>query len=79
MAGAVLLGPVLPTASPLDFAVTATFVGLLVPQLRQRAARRPALIAAVVGLITAPLPHGAGLLIAAFAGLVPALLGRETS
>ncbi|HUH07066.1 MAG TPA: AzlC family ABC transporter permease [Egibacteraceae bacterium] len=78
MAAAVLLGPVLPAASPLDFAATATFVGLLVPRLRQRVARRPALIAAVVGLLVASMPNGIGLLIAAAAGLMPALLGRTS-
>lgn len=79
MGGAVLLGPILPAVSPLDFAATAMFVGFLVPRLRERAARRPAFIAAGVAVLTAPLPNGGGLLIAALAGLVPALLGRKSS
>ena len=79
MAAAVLLGPLLPAASPLDFAATAMFVGLLVPRLRERAAWRPAFIAGTVGVLAAPLPNGSGLLIAAVAGLLPALLRRSPS
>lgn len=78
MATAILLGPIIPAASPLDFAATAMFVGLLAARLRERAAHRPALIAAVVAVVAAPLPNGSGLLVAALAGLVPALLGRKT-
>lgn len=79
MTAAVLLGPILPAASPLDFAATAMFVGLLAPRLRQRSAQRPALIAAGIAVLAAPLPNGSGLLIAALAGLVPALLERSSS
>lgn len=74
MALAVLLGPVIPADSPLTFAATAVFVGLLVPRLRARVARRPAAIAAVVAVIAAPLPHGLGLLVGALAGVTPSLL-----
>jgi predicted branched-subunit amino acid permease len=80
MAVAVLLGPVLPLDSPLTFASSAVFVGLLVPRLRERIARRPAAIAAVVALIGAPLPHGLGLLVGVAAALLPSLLRpRSTS
>lgn len=79
MAGAWLLGPVVPTDSPLTFAVTAVFVGLVVPRLRERVARRPALIAAIVALVAAPLPNGLGLLVAVAAGISPALLTTRSS
>lgn len=79
MATAVLLGPVIPAHSPLDFAATAVFVGLLVPRLRERVARRPAAIAGVVALIAAPLPNGLGLLVGALAGIAPALFTRRSS
>jgi len=79
MATAVLLGPVIPADSPLDFAATAVFVGLLVPRLRERVARRPAALAAVVALVAAPLPNGLGLLAGALAGIAPSLLTRRTS
>jgi predicted branched-subunit amino acid permease len=69
-----LLGPTIPLDSPLGFAAPAVFVGLLVPRLRDRAARRPALVAAVVALLASPLPSGTGLLLAAAVGIAPALL-----
>jgi predicted branched-subunit amino acid permease len=78
---AVALGPVVPTDSPLTFAATAVFVALLVPRLRQHAARRPAAIAAVVALVASPLPHGLGLLVGALCGVLPTILfgGEERS
>jgi predicted branched-subunit amino acid permease len=74
MALASLLGPTVPADSPMMFAATAVFVGILVPRLREHAARRPALIAAVVAVIASPLPNGLGLLLGALAGIAPALL-----
>jgi predicted branched-subunit amino acid permease len=80
MSLALLLGPVVPADSPLTFAATAVFVGLLFPRLRARAARRPAAIAAVVTLLASPLPNGLGLLAGALAGIAPSLLRpRRTS
>jgi predicted branched-subunit amino acid permease len=65
---------VLPAHPPLEIAVPAMFVGLLVPQL----IRRPAVVAAGVGGIVAaaasPLPQGTGLLLGALAGLLAATL-----
>lgn len=75
MAAAVLAGPVIPSDSPLSFAATAVFVGLLTPRLRQQAARRPAVVAAVVALVASPLPNGLGLVLGALAGIAPSLLG----
>ena len=74
MTVAVLLGPILPLDSPLTFTATAVFVGVLVPQLRQRIARRPAVIAGVVALLAAPLPNGLGLLAGVVAGITPSLI-----
>jgi predicted branched-subunit amino acid permease len=74
MGVAMLLGPVIPIDSPLTFAASAVFVGLLVPRLRERVARRPAAIAAAVALFAAPLPHGLGLLLGVAAGILPSLL-----
>jgi predicted branched-subunit amino acid permease len=73
-AAGLLLGPVLPAHSPLEIAVPAMFVGLLVPQL----VHRPAIVAAGVGGVVAaaasPLPQGTGLLLGALAGLLAATL-----
>jgi predicted branched-subunit amino acid permease len=77
MAAAMLLGPSLGPDSPLAFAPTAVFVGLLAPRLRARAARRPAVIGAVVAIVAAPLPHGLGLLAGAVAGVLPTMLAAD--
>jgi predicted branched-subunit amino acid permease len=77
MSLALLLGPVIPADSPLTFAATAVFIGLLFPRLRARAARQPAAIAAVVTLLASPLPNGLGLLAGALAGVAPSLLRRR--
>jgi predicted branched-subunit amino acid permease len=76
---ALLLGPIIPADSPLTFAATAVFVGLLFPRLRERVARRPAAVAGVVALIASPLPHGLGLLVGALAGVAPSLLRPRRS
>jgi predicted branched-subunit amino acid permease len=79
MTVATLLGPIIPLDSPLTYAATSVYVGLLVPQLRERIARRPAFIAAVVALIAAPLPHGLGLLAGVAAGIAPTLLTSRSA
>ena len=79
MTVAVLLGPIIPADSPLTFTASAVFVGLLVPQLRERIARRPAAIAAVVALVAAPLPNGLGLLVGVAAGITPTLVRPRSS
>jgi predicted branched-subunit amino acid permease len=79
MGAAIHLGPVVSADSPLSFTATAVFVGLLVPQLRTRVARRPAAIAGAVTLIAAPLPNGLGLLVGIAAGVAPALLRSRSA
>ena len=78
MATGVLAGPVLPQISAFDFAVPAVFIGLLVPRLRERAARRPALLAAIAAILASPLPHGLGLLVGALVGLSPHFIRSES-
>jgi predicted branched-subunit amino acid permease len=74
MTAAVPLADLVPDASPLGFASTAVFVALLVPRLRVRSARLPAVLAAGVAIVASELPYGLGLLAGALAGLAPSLL-----
>ena len=74
MAAGVLAGPRLPSQSPLDFAVTAVFVGLLVPRLRDRRSWLPAGVAAVVAVLASPLANGIGLVVAIVVALVVTML-----
>ncbi len=58
----------------LDFAMIATFVGIVVPMLRNRPQLAAALVAAVVALIFHDLPYKLWLMAAAFAGIVIGVL-----
>ena len=54
----------------LDFAMLATFIGIVVPMLRNRPQVAAALAAAAVALLCHELPYKLGLLAAAFSGIV---------
>ena len=54
----------------LDFAMLATFIGIVVPMLRNRPQVAAALSAAAVALVCHELPYKLGLLAAAFSGFV---------
>ncbi len=54
----------------LDFAMVATFVGIVVPMLRNYPQLAAALVASGVALLAHDLPYKLGLLAAAFAGIV---------
>ncbi|MBV7564529.1 AzlC family ABC transporter permease [Pseudomonas sp. sia0905] len=62
----------------LDFAMIATFVGIIVPMLRNRPQVAAALVAAVVALIFHDLPYKLGLMAAAFAGILIGVLLERT-
>ncbi|OYV39260.1 MAG: branched-chain amino acid ABC transporter permease, partial [Thiomonas sp. 20-64-5] len=69
-------GALLGQASPalthlgLEFALVATFVGIVVPLLRERPSIAVALTAAAVALLARDLPYKLGLLLAALAGVL---------
>lgn len=54
----------------LDFAMLATFIGIVVPMLRNRPQIAAALVAAAVALVCHELPYKLGLMAAAFCGIV---------
>ncbi|TBU83439.1 branched-chain amino acid ABC transporter permease [Pseudomonas daroniae] len=58
----------------LDFAMIATFIGVVVPMLRNRPQVAAALVAAVVALVCHELPYKLGLMAAAFAGILVGVL-----
>jgi branched chain amino acid efflux pump len=65
----VVLGARLPDAVPLDFALPLTFIAIVVPMLRSRAALGAAAVAAAVALATAGLPYKLGLVAASIGGI----------
>ncbi|MBU1330065.1 MAG: AzlC family ABC transporter permease [Gammaproteobacteria bacterium] len=72
----VLFGQQVPNleAWGLDFAMLATFIGIVVPMLRNRPQVAAALVAAGVALVCHGLPYKLGLLAAAFSGIVLGVL-----
>ena len=58
----------------LDFAMLATFIGIVVPALRSQPQIAAALVAAAVALLCHAWPYKLGLLAAAFSGIVVGVL-----
>ncbi|QJD60677.1 AzlC family ABC transporter permease [Pseudomonas sp. gcc21] len=75
----VLLGSSLPGMAGwgLDFAMVATFIGIVVPSLRSRPMIVSALVAAAVALVAHTLPYKLGLILAALAGVVAGLVAEQ--
>lgn len=65
----VAAGTKLPTGMGLDFALPLTFIAIVVPMVRGRAAVAAALAAGGIAVLLAGLPYKLGLFIAALAGL----------
>jgi 4-azaleucine resistance transporter AzlC len=72
----VLAGQAIPDAANwgLDFAMSVTFIGIVVPMLRTRPLLASALVAGATALLTYSLPNKLGLMIAALAGILAGLL-----
>jgi 4-azaleucine resistance transporter AzlC len=68
-AAGILLGESLPRDLPLDFALPLTFIAIVVPMIRSRAAVAAAAVAAAVALLGAGWPYQLGLLAAALSGI----------
>ena len=61
----------------LDFALPVTFIGMLVPMLKERPTLLAALIAGVCSVLFHGLPNGMGLLLAALAGVSTGVLAEQ--
>jgi len=57
------------TAWGLDFAMPVTFIGMVIPYLKNRPMVASVVVAGSVALIAYPLPHQLGLMVAALAGI----------
>jgi 4-azaleucine resistance transporter AzlC len=69
-AGGVVLGAEIPRGLPLDFALPLTFIAIVVPMIRARAALAAAATAGAVALACAGWPYKLGLLAAGISGIV---------
>lgn len=73
------IGRLIPNAADwgLDFAMSVTFIGMVVPYLKTRPMGLAVAIAAIVSLLAAPLPHKLGLMVAAIAGITTGVLSER--
>ena len=75
----IVLGGQLPSSLPLDFALPLTFIAIVVPMIRSRAAVWAAVASAGVALACAGLPYKLGMMAASLAGIVAgSLAARRT-
>ncbi len=73
-AAGIFLGAVVPQSWSLDFTLALTFIALVVPNLKDRAALVTALCAGLVALLAFSIPYKLGLIIAALVGILFGLL-----
>lgn len=73
-AAGILLGTQVPASWSLEFTLTLTFIGLVVPALTDRAGVAAALTAGVAALLAFALPLKLGLVIGALAGILAGLI-----
>lgn len=72
-AAALFMGPVIPAAWGFGFAVPVMFMGLLVTGIDRWPKAAAALVAALVTVLAADLPHRSGLIVGALAGVLAGL------
>jgi 4-azaleucine resistance transporter AzlC len=70
----IALGSVIPESWPLDFALPVTFIALVMPVLKDRAAVGAALAAGATAILANGLPYKLGLILAALTGIVVGML-----
>lgn len=70
------LGQTIPNAATwgLDFAMVATFIGMLVPYLTSRPMVATVIVSGITALVARNLPHQLGLMVAAIAGILTGLV-----
>lgn len=73
-AAGILLGRQIPASWSLDFTLALTFIGLVVPTLKDRAAAASAITAGVAALLAFALPLSLGLVVGAVAGILAGLI-----
>ncbi|NJO41180.1 MAG: AzlC family ABC transporter permease [Cyanobacteria bacterium CRU_2_1] len=65
------------TSWGLDFAMSATFIGMIIPYLKNRPMIIAVLIASIVSVLTHELPHQLGLIVAAIAGISAGIIAER--
>ena len=73
-AAGILLGTQIPASWSLEFTLTLTFIGLVVPSLKDRAGAATAITAGIAALLAFALPLQLGLVVGSLAGIIAGLL-----
>ncbi|MGB3613576.1 MAG: AzlC family ABC transporter permease [Elainellaceae cyanobacterium] len=73
-------GQLLPNAADwgLDFAMSVTFIGMVIPYLKTKPMGLAVVVAGIVALLANPLPHKLGLIVAASAGIGAGVCSERT-
>lgn len=75
----IVAGRLIPNAASwgLDFAMSVTFIGMIVPYVKTKPMGLAVFVAGIVALLANPLPHKLGLMIAAIAGIAAGVLCEQ--
>lgn len=75
----ITIGQTLPNAANwgLDFAMSVTFIGMIVPYVKTKPMAIAILVSGMVALLAYPLPHKLGLIVAAIAGITAGVLSER--
>jgi 4-azaleucine resistance transporter AzlC len=76
-----IFGRLMPNAAAwgLDFAMPVTFIGLVVPYLKNRPMLGAVIVSGLVAVLAYPLPNQLGLILAALAGVVAGIVAENVS
>lgn len=77
----ITVGQMVPNADEwgLDFAMSVTFIGMVIPYLKTRPMLTAVIVAGALSVVANPLPHKLGLMIAAIAGITAGVLTERTA
>lgn len=70
----ILLGAQIPASWSLEFTLTLTFIGMVVPSLKDRAGAAAAIVAGLVALLAFTLPLKLGLVLGSLAGILAGMI-----
>jgi predicted branched-subunit amino acid permease len=76
-AAGILLGAVVPASWSLDFTLALTFIALVVPAIKDRAALLAAVCAGLTAVLAYHLPYKLGLILAALVGVLAGLVAEK--
>lgn len=73
------LGGLIPDATSwgLDFAMSVTFIGMIIPYLKNRSMTTAVVVSGIMALVTQNLPHQSGLIVSASAGIMLGMLAQK--